>query len=118
MGTSEDLGLTWKSYACDHFIVHDRASEGTLYEGKVKTEDSRGRIAIPKRIRPYIEGWRRVWPISDKIGIPRKSLHTSGCQHICITVQMNQGKQHVTPEPNADLKDSPPGQRSEIFLAA
>jgi len=21
VGTSEDLGLTWKSYACDHFIV-------------------------------------------------------------------------------------------------
>ena len=37
----------------------------------MKAEDSRGRIAIPERVRPYIEGWWRVWPISDKIGIPR-----------------------------------------------
>jgi integrase len=106
--TSEDLGLTWKSYAFDHFIIHDTAYEGTLYEGKVKTEDSRARIPIPQRVRPYIEAWRqvcpdtspdalmfptkghlrnkgrsvpfraksffkwRVWPITDKIGIPRK----------------------------------------------
>jgi integrase len=34
--TSENLGLTWKSYAGDHFIVYDTAYEGTLYEGKVK----------------------------------------------------------------------------------
>jgi integrase len=106
--TSEDLGLTWKSYAFDHFIIHDTAYEGTLYEGKVKTEDSRARIPIPQRVRPYIEAWRqvcpdtspdalmfptkghlrnkgrsvplraknffkwRVWPVTDKIGIPRK----------------------------------------------
>jgi integrase len=56
--TSENLGLTWKSYAGDHFIVYDTAYEGTLYEGKVKTEDSRARIPIPERVRPYIEAWR------------------------------------------------------------
>jgi integrase len=58
--TSEDFGLTWKSYAFDHFIVYDTAYEGQLYEGKVKTEDSRARIPIPRRIRPYIESWRQV----------------------------------------------------------
>jgi hypothetical protein len=46
--TSEDLGLTWKSYAVDHFVVYDTAYEGALYEGKVKTEDSRARIPIPQ----------------------------------------------------------------------
>ncbi len=106
--TSEDLGLTWKSYAFDHFVVYDIAYEGALYEGKVKTEDSRARIPIPPRIRPYIEAWRqvcpdtsedalmfptkghlrnkgktvpfraknsfkwKVWPIADKLDIPRK----------------------------------------------
>jgi integrase len=60
--TSEDLGLTWKSYAFDHFVVYDTAYEGALYEGKVKTEDSRARIPIPQRIRPYIEAWRQVCP--------------------------------------------------------
>ena len=105
--TSENFGLTWKSYADDHLIVYDTAYEGALYEGKVKTEDSRARIPIPHRIRPYIEAWRKVcpntspdalmfpthwqlknkglavpfraknffrwkvWPISDKLGIPR-----------------------------------------------
>jgi integrase len=60
--TSENLGLTWKSYAGDHFVVYDTAYEGVLYEGKVKTEDSRARIPIPERVRPYIEAWRRVCP--------------------------------------------------------
>jgi integrase len=53
--TSENFGLTWKSYADDHLIVYDTAYEGALYERKVKTEDSRARIPIPHRIRPYIE---------------------------------------------------------------
>ena len=105
--TSENFGLTWKSYADDHLIVYDTAYEGALCEGKVKTEDSRARIPISHRIRPYIEAWRKVcpntspdalmfptqgqlknkglavpfraknffrwkvWPISDKLGIPR-----------------------------------------------
>jgi integrase len=60
--TSESFGLTWKSYADDHLIVYDTAYEGALYEGKVKTEDSRARIPIPQRIRPYIEAWRKVCP--------------------------------------------------------
>src|SRR5271165_2157131 len=106
--TSENLGLTWKSYAFDHFIVYDTAYEGQLYKGKVKTQDSRARIPIPQRILPYVEAWRRVcadtspdalmfhteghlknkgkmvpfraknffkwkvWPVADKLGIPRK----------------------------------------------
>jgi integrase len=106
--TSENFGLTWKSYADDHLIVYDTAYEGALYEGKVKTDDSRARIPIPHRVRPYIEAWRKgcpntspdalmfptqghrknkglavpfraknffkwkVWPVSDKLGIPRK----------------------------------------------
>jgi len=105
--TSENFGLTWKSYADDHLIVYDTAYEGALYEGKVKTDDSRARIPIPHRVRPYIEAWRKVcpntspdalmfpaqghrknkglavpfraknffkwkvWPVSDKLGIPR-----------------------------------------------
>ncbi len=105
--TSENFGLTWKSYAGDSLIVYDTAYEGALYQGKVKTEDSRARIPIPQRVRPYIEAWRRVcpdtspdapmfstqgrlknkgiavpfhpknffkwrvWPISDKLGLPR-----------------------------------------------
>ncbi len=105
--TSENFGLTWKSYADDHLIVYDTAYEGALYEGKVKTDDSRARIPIPRRVRPYIEAWRKVcpntspdalmfptqghrknkglavpfhaknffkwkvWPVSDKLGIPR-----------------------------------------------
>ncbi len=56
--TSENFGLTWKSYADDHLIVYDTAYEGALYEGKVKTDDSRARIPIPRRVRPYIEAWR------------------------------------------------------------
>jgi integrase len=82
--------------------------QGALYQGKVKTEDSRARIPIPQRISPYIETWRqvcpdtspdalmfptkghlrkkgkavplraknffkwKVWPITDKLEIPRK----------------------------------------------
>ena len=38
------------------------AEEGALYGGKVKTEDSRARIPIPQRVRPYIEAWRQVCP--------------------------------------------------------
>jgi integrase len=106
--TSENFGLTWKSYAYDHFVIYDTAYEGALYEGKVKTEDSRARIPIPERIQFYIEAWRevcpdtspdalmfptkghlankgrcvpfraknffkwRVWPVTDKLGIPRQ----------------------------------------------
>jgi len=60
--TSENLGLTWKSYAGDHFVVYDTAYEGVLYEGKVKTEDSRARIPIPERVWPYLEAWRLLCP--------------------------------------------------------
>jgi integrase len=60
--TSESFGLTWKSYSVDHLIVYDTAYEGELYVGKVKTEDSRARIPIPQRVRPYIEAWRKVCP--------------------------------------------------------
>lgn len=67
--TSEDLGLTWKSYAFDHFVVYDTAYEGKLYEGKVKTEDSRARIPIPQRVRPYIEAWRRACPDTSPDGL-------------------------------------------------
>ena len=72
--TSEDLGLTWKSYAFDHFIIYDTAYEGMLYEGKVKTEDSRARIPIPQRVRPYIEAWRKVCPDTspDALMFPTK----------------------------------------------
>lgn len=58
--TSENFGLTWKSYARDHLVVYDTAYEGRLFEGKVKTEDSRARIPIPRRVRTYIEAWRKV----------------------------------------------------------
>jgi hypothetical protein len=45
-----------------NLIVYDTAYEGALYEGKVKTDDSRSRIPIPRRVRPYIEAWRKVCP--------------------------------------------------------
>jgi integrase len=72
--TSEDLGLTWKSYAGDHFVIYDTAYEGVLYEGKVKTEDSRARIPIPQRVRPYIEAWKRECPDTspDALMFPTK----------------------------------------------
>ncbi len=47
--TSENFGLTWKSYADDHLIVYDTAYEGALYEGKVKTDDNRVVSPIPRR---------------------------------------------------------------------
>lgn len=72
--TSENLGLTWKSYAGDHLIVYDTAYEGALYEGKVKTEDSRARIPIPERVRPYIDAWKRMCPDTspDALMFPAK----------------------------------------------
>jgi integrase len=103
--TSETLGLQWKSYAGDRLVIHSTAYEGRLYEGKLKTDDSRDAIPIPEDIRPAIEAWRqacddnspealmfptegrnggkvprqarnflkwRIFPIADKLGIPRK----------------------------------------------
>src|SRR6185437_1788562 len=58
--TSEAFGLQWKSYAGDRLIIHSTAYEGRLYNGKVKTEESRNSIPIPKAIRPVIEAWRKV----------------------------------------------------------
>lgn len=58
--TSETLGLQWKSYAGDRLIIHSTAYEGRLYNGKVKTEESRNSIPIPEAIRPVIEAWRKV----------------------------------------------------------
>jgi len=106
--TSETLGLTWKSYAGDKLIPLNTAFEGQLYEGRLKTRESRNAIPIPEDVIPIIEAWRsvskntapdalmfptfgrgmrkgevvprqgrnflkwRIYPIADKLGIPRK----------------------------------------------
>jgi integrase len=58
--TSETLGLQWKSYAGDRLVIHSTAYEGRLYEGKLKTDESRDAIPIPEDIRPAMEAWRQV----------------------------------------------------------
>ena len=58
--TSETLGLTWKSYAGDRLIPLNTALEGRLYEGRLKTRESRNAIPIPEDAIPIIEAWRSV----------------------------------------------------------
>jgi integrase len=58
--TSETLGLTWRSYAGDKLIPLNTAFEGTLYEGRLKTRESRNAIPIPEDVIPIIEAWRQV----------------------------------------------------------
>jgi len=58
--TSETLGLTWKSYARDKLIPLNTAFEGKLYEGRLKTRESRNAIPIPEDVIPIIEAWRQV----------------------------------------------------------
>ena len=58
--TSETLGLTWKSYAGDKLIPLNTAFEGQLYEGRLKTRESRNAIPIPEDVIPIIEAWRSV----------------------------------------------------------
>jgi integrase len=58
--TSETLGLTWKSYAGDRLIPLNTAFEGRLYEGRLKTRESRNAIPIPEDVIPIIEAWRSV----------------------------------------------------------
>jgi integrase len=58
--TSETLGLTWRSYAGDRLIPLNTAFEGRLYEGRLKTRESRNAIPIPEDVIPIIEAWRSV----------------------------------------------------------
>jgi integrase len=58
--TSETLGLTWKSYAGDKLIPLNTAFEGELYQGRLKTRESRNAIPIPEDVIPIIEAWRQV----------------------------------------------------------
>jgi len=58
--TSETLGLTWRSYAGDKLIPLNTAFEGTLYEGRLKTRESRNAIPIPEDVIPIIEAWRQA----------------------------------------------------------
>jgi integrase len=58
--TSETLGLTWKSYAGDKLTPLNTAFEGRLYEGRLKTRESRNAIPIPDDVIPIIEAWRKV----------------------------------------------------------
>ena len=57
---SETFGLTWKSYAGDKLIPLNTAFEGKLYEGRLKTRESRNAIPIPDDVIPIIEAWRSV----------------------------------------------------------
>ncbi|HLJ90750.1 MAG TPA: site-specific integrase [Candidatus Angelobacter sp.] len=106
--TSETFGLTWKSYVKDKLLPLGTAYEGHLYEGRLKTRESRNAIPIPEDVIPIVEAWRkaspdnspdalmfptfgrgdrkgqsvprqgrnflkwRIYPIADKLGIPRK----------------------------------------------
>ncbi len=106
--TSETLGLSWRSYTGDKLFPLNTAFEGELYEGRLKTRESRNAIPIPENVIPIIEAWRkvakdtspdalmfptfgrgarkgqavprqgknflrwRIYPIADKLGIPRK----------------------------------------------
>ena len=106
--TSETFGFPWKSYAGDKLIPLNTAFEGELYEGRLKTRESRNAIPIPENVIPIIEAWRkvakdtspdalmfptfgrgvrrgkavprrgknflrwRIYPIADKLSIPRK----------------------------------------------
>ncbi len=58
--TSETPGLTWKSYAGDELIPLNTTFEGQLYEGRLKTQESRNAIPIPEDVIPIIEAWRSV----------------------------------------------------------
>jgi integrase len=58
--TSETLGLTWRSYNGDRLIPLNTAFEGRLYEGRLKTRESRNAIPIPEDLIPIIEAWRSV----------------------------------------------------------
>jgi integrase len=58
--TSETLGLTWRSYNGDRLIPLNTAFEGRLYEGRLKTRESRNAIPIPEDVIPIIEAWRSV----------------------------------------------------------
>jgi integrase len=58
--TSETLGLTWRSYAGDKLFLLNTAFEGQLYEGRLKTRESRNAIPIPEDVIPIIEAWRSV----------------------------------------------------------
>jgi integrase len=57
---SETLGLTWRSYAGDRLIPLNTAFEGRLYEGRLKTRESRNAIPIPEDVIPIIDAWRSV----------------------------------------------------------
>ena len=52
--------MTWKSYVGDKLIPLNTAFEGTLYEGRLKTRESRNAIPIPEDVIPIIEAWRQV----------------------------------------------------------
>jgi integrase len=97
--TSENLGLTWKSYAGDHFVVYDTAYEGVLYEGKVKTEDSRARIPIPERVWPYIDAWRRLCPDKTvQAHLPSAKRYRAICptHHLRTTTAVSELSQAAT----------------------
>jgi integrase len=58
--TSETLGLTWRSCNGDRLIPLNTAFEGRLYQGRLKTRESRNPIPIPEDVIPIIEAWRSV----------------------------------------------------------
>ena len=52
--------MTWRSYNGDRLIPLNTAFEGRLYEGRLKTRESRNAIPIPEDVIPIIEAWRSV----------------------------------------------------------
>jgi len=58
-----DVAIVWSTAvnsASDKLIPLNTAFEGTLYEGRLKTRESRNAIPIPEDVIPIIEAWRLV----------------------------------------------------------
>ncbi len=59
---SEAIRFQWKSWTGVSLMPYGTAVEGQFYEGRLKTRASRSPIAVPQRVRPVIEAWRRICP--------------------------------------------------------
>ena len=57
--TSEVLGLRWRSFCDDHFLIRDSAWKGKLLEDATKTGERR--VAIPPATREALLRWREQY---------------------------------------------------------
>jgi integrase len=56
--TSEMLGLHWRSFCGDHFVIRDVAWEGEVYEDQTKNKERS--VFIPPGTRAALKRWRKV----------------------------------------------------------